>query len=258
MSAAFVLIHSLGWALLHSLWQGALIFSGTALLFFLFRNNANARYYSAYVSLMALLLCLVVNFVQEWQRMQIPVIKVTEAFAGTYREYYIKAEPAGQPVIGLPLIRRLEAWFPYIIPGYLAGICLLSIRFLLQLLHVRLYRIKYVVQPPEQLSLLFGTLQQQLGIRSKAMLLLSEKVTVPMVFGLLKPVVLLPVAAVNRMSTDQLEAILLHELAHIRRDDYFLTCFNLWRKPYCSSIRLPGCCPGWCAGNASIAATIWS
>jgi len=223
MSSAFVLIHSLGWTLLHSLWQGALICSGTALLAVLFRKNTNARYYSAYVSLMTLLVCFVVTLILEYQRMQVPLVKVTETSAAdTYREYYVKAANYGQEAINLPVMQQLETWFPYIIPAYLVGILLLSVRFLFQLGYLRTYRTKQVSQPPEELSLMFGALQRQLAMQRKTLLLLSGKVKVPVTFGFLKPVVLLPIAAASHLSTDQLEAILLHELAHIRRNDYLL------------------------------------
>ncbi len=50
----------------------------------------------------------------------------------------------------------------------------------------------------------------------------SRKVNTPMMIGFFKPVILLPFAAMNHLSPEQFEAILLHELAHIRRNDYLL------------------------------------
>ncbi|MFT4154056.1 M56 family metallopeptidase [Parafilimonas sp.] len=60
------------------------------------------------------------------------------------------------------------------------------------------------------------------SIRRKIKIYLSEKVICPLTMGFLKPVILIPVAAVNHLSTQQLEAIILHELAHIKRADYLL------------------------------------
>jgi beta-lactamase regulating signal transducer with metallopeptidase domain len=66
--------------------------------------------------------------------------------------------------------------------------------------------------------------QEKLDIGRKVQLFFSEKVNVPMTMGALKPVILLPIASLNNLTQDQLEAILLHELAHIKRHDYL---FNI-------------------------------
>ena len=63
---------------------------------------------------------------------------------------------------------------------------------------------------------------QLFSIHRKVKIYLSEKVICPLTTGFLKPVILIPVAAVNHLSTQQLEAVILHELAHIKRADYLL------------------------------------
>lgn len=62
----------------------------------------------------------------------------------------------------------------------------------------------------------------QIGISKKVKLYISEIVTSPLTVGYLKPVILLPMAALNNLSTQQVEAVLLHELSHIRRYDYLV------------------------------------
>ena len=61
-----------------------------------------------------------------------------------------------------------------------------------------------------------------LGIKKKVKVVVSRLVNSPVTVGYLKPVILLPVAAMNNLSEAQVEAILLHELSHIRRYDYLL------------------------------------
>lgn len=63
---------------------------------------------------------------------------------------------------------------------------------------------------------------QLFSIHRKVKIYLSEKVICPLTTGFLKPVILIPVAAINHLSTQQLEAVILHELAHIKRADYLL------------------------------------
>lgn len=70
----------------------------------------------------------------------------------------------------------------------------------------------------ERLSLLAG----QLGIQKPVSLLQSALVTVPVAFGYLKPSILVPLGMLMNLPADQVETILLHELAHIRRNDYLM------------------------------------
>ena len=51
-------------------------------------------------------------------------------------------------------------------------------------------------------------------------------VDVPTVVGWLRPAVILPVAALANLSPAQVEAVLAHELAHIRRHDYLVNLFQ--------------------------------
>jgi bla regulator protein blaR1 len=62
----------------------------------------------------------------------------------------------------------------------------------------------------------------QLDITKKVFVYMSELVTSPVTVGYLKPIILLPAAVVSNLSTQQVEAILLHELSHIRRYDYLV------------------------------------
>lgn len=62
----------------------------------------------------------------------------------------------------------------------------------------------------------------QLNLRLKVVVKVSNQITTPFTIGFIKPVILLPLAAINQLSPSQLEAILLHELAHIQRKDYLI------------------------------------
>jgi bla regulator protein BlaR1 len=64
-----------------------------------------------------------------------------------------------------------------------------------------------------------ATLAAQLGIKRRVSLLQTGSVSVPAVIGLLKPAILLPIGMLAHLPPDQLETVLLHELAHIKRND---------------------------------------
>ena len=75
---------------------------------------------------------------------------------------------------------------------------------------------------------LFTTLKaDHFGIKRKVCLWYSNNITTPFTFGLFKPIIVLPVALVNQLSTTQAEALILHELTHIKANDYLLNWFLL-------------------------------
>lgn len=63
---------------------------------------------------------------------------------------------------------------------------------------------------------------EMFSMHRKVKIYLSEKIVCPLTTGFFKPVILIPVAAVNHLTTEQMEAVILHELAHIKRLDYVL------------------------------------
>lgn len=86
------------------------------------------------------------------------------------------------------------------------------------------------------------------GIKRKVKLWLSSTINTPVTFGFFKPVILLPVALVNKISLQQAETLVLHELTHIRTNDYLLNWFllvaetifffNPFIRLFCKKIRL--------------------
>lgn len=77
-------------------------------------------------------------------------------------------------------------------------------------------------QAPEQWTQLVARWAGELGIRRRVRLLESGLVQAPMVVGHLKPVIFIPLGFINHLPPDEIESVLLHELAHIRRHDYLV------------------------------------
>jgi hypothetical protein len=76
------------------------------------------------------------------------------------------------------------------------------------------------VQAPAEVCVMFARLVERTGMRRRIELYLSERVSGPMAMGVVRSVVLLPVSALIHLTPEQLEVVLAHELAHIRRGDY--------------------------------------
>jgi len=75
-------------------------------------------------------------------------------------------------------------------------------------------------KPPVSLKLFTTAKQFQFGIKRKVQLWLSSTIDTPITFGFLRPVIVLPAALVNHLSLQQAETLILHELAHIKANDY--------------------------------------
>ena len=103
-------------------------------------------------------------------------------------------------------------------------------------------------KPPVELKLFTELKAHQFGIKQKVKLWLSSSIHTPITFGYFKPIILLPVALVNNINTKQAETLILHELTHIRTNDYLLNWFllvaetifffNPFVKNICKKIRL--------------------
>jgi beta-lactamase regulating signal transducer with metallopeptidase domain len=86
------------------------------------------------------------------------------------------------------------------------------------------------IKPPITLKLFTATHQHLFGIKKQVTIWMSNVIDTPITFGFLKPVILLPVALVNKLSVQQTETLLLHELAHIKVNDFLLNWFVVFTE----------------------------
>lgn len=82
-----------------------------------------------------------------------------------------------------------------------------------------------LIKPSVDLKLFTTSHQHQFGIKRNVQLWLSKTINTPLTFGFLKPVIVLPFALVNQLSIQQTETLILHELAHIKANDFLLNWF---------------------------------
>lgn len=117
---------------------------------------------------------------------------------------------------------NLQAILPFMAIAWMMGVVLLSGKLLLQVFNVYQLPYQQTVAPEPEMQRLFNRLVMQLGANPVTRLLISYKIDVPMVIGWLKPVVLLPSAMIIGLTPHQIEMLLAHELAHVRRHDYLV------------------------------------
>ena len=110
---------------------------------------------------------------------------------------------------------------PWLVFGWLAGVLLLSLRLLGGWWSTRVLRVVDVSPVPEWCLAQLARCRR-MGIARPVAIVSSVRVSVPVIVGHVKPVIVLPAAALSGLSVAQVEAILAHELAHVRRHDYLV------------------------------------
>jgi beta-lactamase regulating signal transducer with metallopeptidase domain len=229
---------SLGWALIHFVWQGALIAVLYLIASMLLRKSASATRYAAACAALVLMLIvpLATTLVGYWspegaQPAGAPVVDATVAprsddRLAAARLSDIAAASAKTEWIEQRRTDLLPRLIPLLLALWFSGVLFLSLRFAGGLVMVR--RLKQA-EGSEALKLWedkLAALCRRLRLSRPVRLCESALVEVPTVIGSLKPVILLPASALTGLSPDQLEALLAHELAHIRRYDYLVNLFQ--------------------------------
>lgn len=219
------LIKAISWTLIHSLWLGlaAAFLAGITLL--LTKKAAPATRYNLLAGLsVAFLIAIGFVFYTEFETQAVVSQTNNRVKPGLQTEHVITVPDAGiKEEASAPLslitgfIGKYGSWIVLIWFVVFLFKCIRMTSDLRQVYRARNYQ---TITPPEMWLKRVSELQASLRIKRSVQLLESRLVTIPSVTGLFKPVILVPVGLLNNIPQDQVEAILLHELAHIRRSDY--------------------------------------
>lgn len=120
------------------------------------------------------------------------------------------------------LLSNLRPCLPWVTAAWLAGVLLLSLRTLWGWLHVRRLMCRGLSPLTTAVRHAGERMKQRLGVNRAVRFFQSALVEVPTVVGCLRPLILLPASALSGLSTSQIELILAHELAHVRRHDWLV------------------------------------
>jgi uncharacterized protein (TIGR03435 family) len=118
--------------------------------------------------------------------------------------------------------RRVEALLPWIVSAWLCGVLLLLARVTAAWWRVRRLHTVALSTQASSWQAAANRIAFRLGLASVIRIIELPHVDVPLVVGCLRPIVVLPIAAMSQLNTAQVEAILAHELAHVRRHDYLV------------------------------------
>ena len=240
-------VEALGWTLLHSLWQGA-VFSLllVGILIALRSYSAQSRYVVSVGVLCAFFLTVSATFGLQWQeassRLEGTTLSLHKEIVEEGRMGNIPAKTIvhsemesknAMPITNEIVDKDQSTWLlecrnyyerhlPLLVTLWLLGVFFLQLRLLGQLAYVQ--RLKHYGAQlfPSNWSDKIEELEGKLRIQKKVAYLTSMRIESPMVIGWLKPVVLMPQQLFDSLSETEIYAVLAHELAHIRREDFMV------------------------------------
>lgn len=202
--------------LLHSLWQGILFaFMGSALLYF--GSTAKFKYNAL------LLLCLLflgtcsLTFWWYYHYSSSLLMVSTPQVMFNYDAYSL---------LITKILSYTATHAKFIFMLWFLCFSFGLVRMFVNLFYFNNLKQNRIIEPPQMWAEKVAQLCQKLDIRSIVHLKESPRIKVPIVLGHFKPVILLPIGLLAGMPAQQVEAILLHELAHIRRNDYLVNLFQ--------------------------------
>jgi beta-lactamase regulating signal transducer with metallopeptidase domain len=232
---------ALAWATINSLWQAALLWLLYRFVTSNKKQTALFRHNAGMLLLLFIMLWFICTIVQNY------LLLVHNASASL-------GFTATATVL---LANKLNAVLPAIALLYLILLGFYLLRLIIHYNDTQLLKNNYLQKTPAAIRFFTVNTATHLGIKKKVQVWLSSAVDTPSVMGWTKPVILLPLSILTQLDTNQVEAILLHELAHIKRNDFLLNLlqslaeailfFNPFVKLLGKAIRQEreNCCDDW-------------
>jgi len=207
------LLNMLGWSLFNSLWQMSLMW----LLYFIITNGG--KNFSATVKHSIALILLSIGSV--WFFISLATNYFDHHFSGRLIiASHIFSDKDPSFLISAKHLTNYS--LPYIALAYMLAIVFLMMRYFKNYFSTQHLKQTGLQKAPAELKFFIENISATLPIKKKISVWLSSAIQSPMTIGFLKPVILIPLATINHLSTQQMEAVLLHELAHIKRNDYLV------------------------------------
>lgn len=232
---------AMGWAILHSLWQGLGVAALAAALMALSRSSS-VRYLIGVGALALMLAMPVATFVLLARPpVQAPLLARLSAdlpadakIPGTATQTPALAAPpvtmSPEPVFA-EVARALPVApaniLPWLVAAWLCGVTLFGLRFAGGFLLLEHRRRRHCIAASPRIVALCQDVQRRLGVTLAIRYLECAWLEAPAVIGWFRPIILLPACALTGLTQDQLRAVIAHELAHIRRLDAFVNLFQI-------------------------------
>ncbi len=211
----------LAWALVHFLWQGIALAAVAAFAMACCRK-ASARYALGVGALVLMLIAPVATFLSYWQAdtvaapITMPVLPAAQWHTPKSVSRLSSAQPGAAPEV-----------FPWLVEAWLVGVVFFSLRSAGGVLLLERMRRRQALPVNGRLLEISLALQSRLRLTRMIRYCQCTWLGAPAVIGWFRPIILLPVTALTGLSEEQLQAVIAHELAHIKRLDAFVNAFQV-------------------------------
>jgi bla regulator protein BlaR1 len=239
-----ILINALGQAIFESVGQALLVYVTLQVLVQLFPGITSKYKYNANYLGLTIICC--------WFIGNLLKIYLHNAAISNYA----MLTPASKLIFGekhtLSLLQQAESFITqyakYIVGLYMIGLILQAIKLTGGFVHIHYIRKQKNLQTDASWTNKAQEICRNLKVVKTVSLYFSEHISIPLTIGYLKPIIIFPLALINNLDNNQVEAILMHELSHIKRHDYLLNilqcimetilCFNPFVWLISKTIRL--------------------
>jgi beta-lactamase regulating signal transducer with metallopeptidase domain len=224
-----VWIYTIGWALIHFVWQGGLIALATAAALASCRHRSSeARYAIACAGLVAMLAAPAITASVVGTSDQTiapggsasPTVSTSASPSPAPPTARLQTASLSLAATAARTASTVERWLPIVVWVWLSGVMLLLARFAGASFRVRRLRLASLKEPLSPWQSTGERLAAQLRLDVGFRIVESALVDAPSVIGTMRPIIFLPVTALTGLAPHQIEALIAHELAHIRRRDY--------------------------------------
>ena len=211
---------ALGHTLLFSIGQAFVIFICLQIVLKFIPNvSSHVKYSLAYCAYLAIGAWFFITFLRQYSIAQNGVFLQKAMEENPFKLIDFDKVSAGSSFFSLSF---LNEYLPLLVAFYLLGIFWYSSWLTINLFKTNQLKSQGLFELDPDWKQYIINLASRMNIKRSLKTYFSTKVNTPMMIGFFKPVILLPFAAMNHLSAEQFEVIILHELAHIRRNDYLL------------------------------------
>ena len=226
--------YAIGWMVIHSLWQATAIAIVSGIVALVVRKKSpQLRYWIHNAALLGVLVAAVVTFCMYYdfskeigQTIFVPekLEAAIQGIATTQAEFRNPTSDIDAPLSMEGLRMYFNRNIYLIVMIWVMGVALFMLKLLGGISYVYYLRSRLNFPADEYWLNMVEKLGEKAGVKQGIELVESALVRSPLVVGYLKPMILFPIGAINKLNTQEVEAILAHEIAHVLRNDYI---FNI-------------------------------
>ena len=225
--------YSFAVSMMHSLWQTGLLLGCYFIISAIIKNASPLFKRNLLFSLIAAqLLSSIVTFIFYWS------------------SSFENIEQSLNNLLQLPFLKQawLQTYSAWLFYGYSAVVFFKIVSYFYSWVQFKKTYNTGLIRPSADLKIFTANKVHHVGVKRNVSIWFSEHITTPVAFGFFKPMILLPIALINQLSVEETEALIVHEIAHIKSNDYLLNLlliatetlyyFNPFVKIIANKIRL--------------------